>query len=254
MRTELSSIGTPRAASCFIPFMMNWTNCLLLIITKMEPNLRQRDLIALSESMMSRPEHWSLTSREEVLESQDIVIGSFASSLTKKTLIWLLVVDGIITLRFGTSEFQTQSVQSTVLTFAETQSIYTTSSCWQVPTRTTSSSSFGTLVLVSLSMRTYHGMRDFHQRSHALSMEHSSKRPLVIWLWLEVVARTRSRSLMETICSSHVPRSKTSAELASVSTSVTRETCLHAEEVMESSEFSMLYKKFEKKRNHKQRL
>ena len=251
---ELSSTGTLPVASCYIPFMMNWTSCLLLIITKMEPNSRQRDLIALSGFMMSRPERWSLTSREEVLESQDIVIGSFASSSTKKTQTWLSVVDGIITLRFGTSEFQTQSVQSTVLTFVVTQSICTTSSCWQVPTRTASSSSFGTSVPASLSTRTYHGMRDFHQRSHALSMEHSSRRPPVIWLWPEVVARTRSRSSMETICSSHVPRSKTLAELASVSTSATRETCLPAEEAMESSEFSMLYKKFEKKRNHKQRL
>ena len=52
----------------------------------MEPNSLLQDLIALSESMMSRPELLLLISREEVLESQDIVIGSFVSSLTKKTL------------------------------------------------------------------------------------------------------------------------------------------------------------------------
>jgi hypothetical protein len=102
--------------------------------------------------------------------------------------------------------------------------------------------------------RTCHGTRDFLQRSHAWSMEPSSRRPLVIWLLQEEVARTRSRSSMETICSNHVLRSKTLAEPASVSISVTKEICLLVEEVMESSEFLMLYKKFEKKRNQKQRL
>jgi hypothetical protein len=99
--------------------------------------------------------------------------------------------------------------------------------------------SCGTLELVN-QLKISPGMKVFHQRKHAKSMELNSKRTLEISLLQEVVEPTKSKYLMATICSNLAHKSKILVELLSQSISAIKEICLPAEEETVSSEFSML--------------
>jgi hypothetical protein len=97
----------------------------------------------------------------------------------------------------------------------------------------------GTSVPVNQS-KTSLGMKVFLLRKHAKFMVLSSKRTQEISLLQEVVVPTRSKYLMETICSSHALKSKILVELLSLSISAIKETCLLVVVETVSSEFSML--------------
>ena len=124
-------------------------------------------------------------------------------------------------------------------TFAEIQLIFMTDISSQELTQIPNNCSCGILVRVNQS-RTFLGMRDYHRRRRARSMELNSKRALETSLLQEEVAPTKSRFSMVITCSSHALKSKISVELLSLLILAIKGTCSLAEVVMVSSEYSTL--------------
>lgn len=93
-------------------------------------------------------------------------------------------------------------------TFVEIPLICTMGTFWLVPTLIRDNCNFGTSVPVSQS-KTFLGTRDFHLRRPVKFMELNSKRALVTWSSLEVVAPTKSKFSMATTCSSLAPKLRT---------------------------------------------
>jgi len=204
----------------------------------MELSSSLEDRTPLSESTMSKLDSscqsWSLKVETTVTPWRFSV-----SNSTKKIQTMLSQEVGITTSWFGILDNNLQSDPFMGHTSVEIQLIFMTDISSQELTQIPNNCSCGTLVLVN-QLKTFLGMKDYHQRRHARSMELNSRRALETSLLQEEVAPTKSKFSMAITCSNHALKSKISVELLSLLTLAIKVTCSHAEVVMVSSEYSTL--------------